>query len=587
MNPKKLLSRYSLSYEEKLRFFITVICALLLCCILLLNLFFWRLLSQKDFAKSRTELFYTSQSIFSRLSEPRSITYNLMANETFQNLLLQSNEETRPSPDKYSITKDIRTIIQNATLTADSSIISVYLFNKQEESLANTLSTREQLLGDLSFEQAFTTLPDTPSPGQWFFSNELNQAIFMQKIFSSEQLKLEYQGVIIFLLNTTFIRNTFENGANFTKDNIYTLSYGKETHITTFNDPDKTTTIQQELANVNLAKQDNKIIKIAGKKYYIVSTENSTFQSAYLVPDDEILKQLIQLEILFILVLLILIYPIYQGIKKISKRLTDPIIELAAKMRNVTDEEDLKALKKLTPHSQSHDEVAILYHGFQDMASQLSQLIEENYKGKILSQEMEFKALQAQLDPHFLYNTLDSIYWLALENDDEKIAQMALSLALLFRKKINNDAEVITLDDELQLVDAYTNIQMIRFENRVHYQKRLELADLTLQLPKFLIQPLVENAFKYAVEKSAKPVEITLYIHETAADIWLEVLDNGRGFSQLPPQPSQSGIGLKNIEARLKLFFGEEATLKIVSEPFVATSVTIKIPKSQIRRKSS
>nr|WP_245249263.1 histidine kinase [Vagococcus allomyrinae] len=213
------------------------------------------------------------------------------------------------------------------------------------------------------------------------------------------------------------------------------------------------------------------------------------------------------------------------------------------------------------------------------MIEEIDQLISQNYQAKILAQEIEFKALQAQLDPHFLYNTLDSINWLALNKEETEISQMVTSLAFLFKKKIDNSSTTTTIEDELDLINAYIAIQSIRFQHRFTFVPVILIDDLSQVIPKLIIQPLIENSFKYAVEKMSTPCLIQLKIFEKADCLIISVSDNGPGFSDHHLDlDANHGIGLKNIAARLTVKYQLETPLTIHSSPFNQTEVTLTIP---------
>ncbi|EAC3883748.1 sensor histidine kinase, partial [Listeria monocytogenes] len=208
------------------------------------------------------------------------------------------------------------------------------------------------------------------------------------------------------------------------------------------------------------------------------------------------------------------------------------------------------------------------------MIDELNALIKDNYEMRILSQEIEFKGLQAQLDPHFLYNTLDSINWIAIENQQWQISEMVTSLAYLFRKKIDTKSDFTTLQDELDIVHAYINIQNVRFGKRIEYIEVILVNDLSFKVPKLLIQPLIENVFKYAVNDMKETCRLVLTIEQQATFLQVSVSDNGPGFKANFSIEKEGGIGLTNIQKRLQLHYGDQASLAIVSSiPFKKTTV--------------
>ncbi|WP_071130484.1 sensor histidine kinase [Enterococcus timonensis] len=571
---------HHLSYSKKIKFFMFLVTVGLFLITILINIIFWHLLSDRDFEKSESELFYITTEISNSLESPKNMAYKLIGDDYFQELMVASNQDNLSNTDKYMSGRNLKELVRNTSMS-ERNIASVYLISEKNESLGSVLTNSNQILPNLSLDDILQNFPNTPSPGKWFFSTEINQAVFAQKIFNTHDLSLNYLGTIIILLDTTFIKTKLQNSLNFTDDNIFLMNYDGQLYPTTFSNDAEIQDISSSFSQKNLLHFNQKRIDSQKGTYYISSTvsNDSNFSFAYLIPVKVILSSLIRIEVIFAFLILLFILPLLQAINRISKRITEPIILLANNMNNLQNETDIIQLKNASDISEnSNDEVAKLYDGFRNMLTRIDHLIDDNYKIKILSQEIEFQALQAQLDPHFLYNTLDSIYWLALENNESKIAEMAQSLALLFRKKIDNTSAIVTLDDELKLVDAYTKIQLIRFEHRVTFTKNIRMDNLDIQVPKFIIQPLIENSFKHAVEKSNNQVDISLNISVKNQFLFISVTDTGPGFSSPYLDFQKNGIGLNNIKERLRIFYGPESSLTITSESKIETKVQLKMP---------
>lgn len=192
---------------------------------------------------------------------------------------------------------------------------------------------------------------------------------------------------------------------------------------------------------------------------------------------------------------------------------------------------------------------------------------------------MEFKFLQAQLNPHFLYNTLNSINWMAMNENNMEIVEMVTALTFLLRSKFDQQRETHSIKEELDIIDAYIRIQSIRFKNRLTYQQYVSDELFSFQIPALIIQPLIENSVKYAVEKMDNPVQIILKIERIENILRISVIDNGPGFEASQNDGHQSsGIGIQNIRSRLKIIYENQATLSIDSIPFIETRVEIIIP---------
>ena len=155
---------------------------------------------------------------------------------------------------------------------------------------------------------------------------------------------------------------------------------------------------------------------------------------------------------------------------------------------------------------------------------------------------------------------------------------MVTSLAFLFRKKIDTASEFSPLETELEIVEAYIHIQKVRFATRIEYIEVILINDRTIQIPKLIIQPLIENIFKHAVNKMKTTCQIVLKIEKKENQLLISISDNGPGFSDDFVLTNSQGIGLKNIQKRLSLYYGNQASLAIQSVPFKKNTIQMNLP---------
>lgn len=237
------------------------------------------------------------------------------------------------------------------------------------------------------------------------------------------------------------------------------------------------------------------------------------------------------------------------------------------------------------------DEIEEIYHNFNGMVQEVQRLMQEHYKlGKEVKMA-EVRALQAQINPHFLYNTLESINWRAKAVNNREISLMTESLGSLLRATLSNKKSLVTLSYELNLILSYITIQQIRFEERLDYREQVPDGLKNALIPPLTLQPLVENAIHYALEEMTETCYITILAAETDKTgkngercIRISVTNSGSSFDedllellkQHKKQPSRSGIGLLNIDKRIKLLFGEDYGLSLFNqEDCAVASITI------------
>ncbi len=235
--------------------------------------------------------------------------------------------------------------------------------------------------------------------------------------------------------------------------------------------------------------------------------------------------------------------------------------------------------------SKYEDEVSVIGHRFNRMMGQIENLIEEN---KISEQERlryEIRALQAQINPHFLYNTLNTILWRSQFGQSEQVGEMIVSLSLLFKLGLNNGQEITTVKQELNHVEQYMLLQQQCYEDSFTYTIHMQEAAQSGLLPKIFLQPLVENSILHGFKnlERACHIEIEAAVHE--GQLHLRVTDNGHGLDAVAmnrileePLQKHASYALYNIYSRLKLNYGEQASMYFESTAHERTTVMIIIP---------
>lgn len=275
-----------------------------------------------------------------------------------------------------------------------------------------------------------------------------------------------------------------------------------------------------------------------------------------------------------------------------SNRITSPLKNLSLQMKRFsTGSFDAEAAVE------GNDEIAYLSRHFNKMVEKTNELINERYKMKIVEKNAVLKALEAEINPHFLYNALQAISTKALKNDNDDIVEMVDNLALTLRYCISG-RDVVQAREELKHIERYLALQKARFGSRMQVEYDWNESLLELRIPKLSIQTLVENCIKHALEKVSNTVTIRIEAHITPAHSVISVLDDGPGITEKRLQQVLSSlqiqwedrggegteegdnesIGLKNLNTRLKLLYGEEAALVIASDEH-GTRMDMRLPR--------
>ncbi len=231
-------------------------------------------------------------------------------------------------------------------------------------------------------------------------------------------------------------------------------------------------------------------------------------------------------------------------------------------------------------------EIQALSQSFDHMVRQIQDLMNRVRQEEISLRKTELKALQAQINPHFLYNTLDAIGWLCEEERSRDAVEMVNALAKLFRISISRGHELITIEKELEHAGNYLKIQNFRYKNQFTYDFQVEEECLGYYCNKITLQPIIENAIYHGLDRMVDEGHIVVRVYGEEDDVVLEVEDNGVGMTKeqchsiLQKEPGDvSGIGIKNVNDRIKIYFGEDYGIMIESEPDVGTKVKIRMPK--------
>ncbi len=231
-------------------------------------------------------------------------------------------------------------------------------------------------------------------------------------------------------------------------------------------------------------------------------------------------------------------------------------------------------------------EVQELSDSFGHMVLRIQQLMTTVREEEINLRKTELKALQAQINPHFLYNTLDSIAWMCEQGRNTDAVQMVHALARLFRISISKGHELIPIAKEIEHAESYLQIQKYRYKNQFTYAFDVDPQCLDYYCNKITLQPIIENAINHGLDLLVEEWLIDVRVRQDGEDILFSVQDNGVGMSQeqidailCPDARDRGGIGIKNVNDRLKIYFGKKYGLHITSEPDVGTCVEIRMPK--------
>ncbi|MGF6989782.1 two-component system sensor histidine kinase YesM [Lachnospiraceae bacterium PM6-15] len=305
------------------------------------------------------------------------------------------------------------------------------------------------------------------------------------------------------------------------------------------------------------------------------------------IPLTYIQKELAGLRYASVLLLLVALIGGIILISKIAKSLTSPISETADALAQFsTGDFDVRL------SVDREDEIGKMNEVFNTAIEDIQVLMQKVTQAEILKREMEYKTLQSQMNPHFLYNTLDAINWMAFKKGEREICDLVSAISDLLRESINNKQSLITLGQELDYVKNYLHIQQVRFHDYFTIYYDIDESLLDQLIPKLVVQPIVENAIIHGLDNGQSGTSLLISVKEYEKTIHIMVRDDGVGISQerieelfsekenetAKQKRFHTNLGIYAVSKRIQFLYGEEYGVEIESKEGAGTTVTLKIP---------
>ena len=340
--------------------------------------------------------------------------------------------------------------------------------------------------------------------------------------------------------------------------------------------------------------QGYKVLNYHGERYFMcyLSTSENGRMYVNFFPYSDVYGQIERVRNLalcsFCVVFVLLLFLIH----RISEIITRPLETLVRSMQ-VVETGDFESAKQIPMDAEREDEVGLLTKEFRVMLDQIDVLVKENYEKQFLLKDTKYKMLQAQINPHFLYNTLNVIHWMIRAKENEKASRMIVELGALLRASFNENP-YITVEEEIGMLENYLKIQRYRYEDRADFAVEKNGNPGKYIMPRMTLQPLVENAIFYGADQMEDVCHIKITITEEENNILFEVKDNGPGMTEeelegvrkFTVKPKGHGIGIKNICERLNITY-EAFQFQIESKVGKGTLIRIRVPKLRTEGKQN
>lgn len=523
-----------------------------------------------------------------------TISKHLKNIESFSSVVI-AQKEVQESLDAVNSNDDVLTLSKNYSLLNE--VVSTYQQTYKQNNLSCIALVNPRFTNCSNFPVMSRIPPEflreilqkaaqASGSAVWISDSSNHYLILSRQIRKTENLSLKPLGYLLLFINLDDLVgdanqavNTYESGHYLIYDNEKLIYHSEG--------------ISQDWALLLYEKLQRPydIIKQNRHKYFAVRSRIPSYEWNYinLIPYDDINRSIVAV---FQLILVILLAGLLLSlfVAHIMMRYVVRDFELLLHKMEIFSQTELQLPESRIDYSQRSDEIGKLHQSFDAMAERIQHLVNTNYRYQILNRDARLKALESQINPHFLYNTLETVNWRAKALKDDTISNIVQSLAALLRATLSNEKSLVPLNYELNLVNNYITIQKIRFEERLLFRfydsECTENLKNALVLP-LTIQPLLENAIRYGMEEMTETCEISVYPYQRGDFLIIEVANQGSSFEENLLENLQNGsksshgfgIGLLNINQRIQMLFGdayglsfrneEDKAIAIITLPFI------------------
>lgn len=464
----------------------------------------------------------------------------------------------------------------HATLNKYITAISVRMENGEVITAYTNPLTRDEAF----YEQVAALARENDGRPVWMRpEGETRGIICTRTIRKIRFLSLQELGVLIVHVDLEKIIRDSQYSADGQKPSIAILAEGKTIY------PEDA----PDLSNLLPPDTPYTILELEGERQFVVQRPAGSLGWIYVrfSPYNNIFESIMFSQFIFVAAVAVAIGLSILVANLLTQNITRHFDRLGKKMDSFQSG-DLQPLDVHYDYSWRQDEMGAIHRHFDQMLRSISELIEDNYVKQLLIKDSRIKTLEQQINPHFLYNTLNSIHWRATAAEQPEISRMVQALGSLLRNTLSEHADAIPLSRELVFVDNYMEIQKMRYEERLEFTTMIDPSLMELPIPKMSIQPLIENAIKYSLEEVTEACSICLRAEKRDGAAVIEVINSGSfidedildKLARGEQTPKGQGIGLSNIDSRVKLLFGREYGLTFHNRDECAcVAITLPLPR--------
>ena len=543
---------------------------------------------------TRTIVRQTNQNIDSYIDYMDNIVTMVSGSRDTQSFLYNKDEETlQVSECRQRLVEQFRTILKSR-----SDIRNIGLIQKDGNRLFNNGGQQKNAYLDLDtqawYKNAITSNRSvlTSSHVQHVIRGERPWVITVSRGVRNFTGSGNREGVVFIDLNYSAISELCDQNSIGSKGYVFLLDQDGNV---VYHPQQQQLYNELQTENIDLVMNTDKETLMDGsgdnaKIYTISRSEKTGWTVVGCTNVAELLKDSKKARSIYVLVAAILVIVALVLSNLISRNITRPLQQLRDSMARVQEGDFGAAEVEVT----SRNEVGSLTRSFNVMTSRIQELMKQNIYEQQQKRKSELKALQSQINPHFLYNTLDSIIWMAEGKKNEEVVVMTASLARLLRQSISNEEEQVPIGQEVEYARSYLTIQKMRYKDKLEFQIQVDAQIMGVPIIKLVLQPLIENAIYHGLKyKEGKGLLIVRGYREGENAV-IQIKDNGAGmdeqtlshiFEKHKVNYRSNGVGVYNVQKRLQLYYGMDYGITYSSRQGEGTTASIVIPMNMIPMK--
>lgn len=518
---------------------------------------------------------------------------NEQVNEVIGDKSVQELLEREPITDKdeEAFAVNMVNAVHNATQVIDGFRVKVYPMNPAKfPNYMRTIDESRRIGDEYWFQRSRATVSPTwylTMPRQGKYSRPL--LTYVKRFSGLYDQKL--RGIIATDLSEDYLKRFFSPSDQLQDQKMLLINEKGVVHYDSSVNQwtGKVFPSASFIAKIQGSESGSESLTIEGQTFLAtyLNMANHPWTIVSLTPLQELTSTIDEINRMLVYFLIIYLICGFSVVVYITATYTQPIAHLVRLMRRL----EADNLHYLLPWSSRKDEVGWLYRGVANLVSRIEGLIKEGARAERNKKALEFQVLSHQINPHFLYNTLESIRWKAENHGRSDISEMVSSLGNLLRLSLNQGKEITTLRREIEQVKAYVSIEQARMGKTVRILYACDDTIMDSPFLRLLLQPLVENAIQHSVRDDFDKGKIMITAAKDDEDLVLVIADNGKGIPQhvldqleQEEQPSDQysharrGVGLRNVNDRLRLYFGDNYKLRIETGPEIGTRITLRHP---------